>query len=474
MAEPSISRQFARWAHALRYEDLPPALVDKTQALLLHALTGGLLGARSRAAQDVVQLTLREEGRPDGASVFHSPHKASRIGATFANAELIHASFLFDSYRMLTHPGPVLVPAALAQAELEGRSGRDLVVALVAGYELVCRLADDFIPSTAARGFRPSPLYATLGAALSCGLLMGLDEDRLVTAIALATHFASGLNEGPRVGANELLIHEPQAARNGVFAAVMARAGHIKGAETSIEGRAGFYNAFTGSHTGELSHSFTGAKQVDMASITQGLGQTYKMLGFMFRIYPCPGYNQPVIELMGELCQRHAIAADDIAQVRVHMNTIETRYPSPAFPRHEDWQQPRVWDSTHYFAARVAVAGGFPVANGLPPGAPDSDPARETQARELMGRVRLVPEELRPMFSPAIAIELKNGQVHQGDYPYARMVWDLRTLRRRLQACEPGIEGGAARLDALTHMLSEAHQLESMQPLLALMKSWPA
>ena len=212
MAEPSISRQFARWAHALRYEDLPPALVDKTQALLLHALTGGLLGARSRAAQDVVQLTLREEGRPDGASVFHSPHKASRIGATFANAELIHASFLFDSYRMLTHPGPVLVPAALAQAELAGRSGQDLVVALVAGYELVCRLADDFIPSTAARGFRPSPLYATLGAALSCGLLMGLDEDRLVTAIALATHFASGLNEGPRVGANELLIHEPQAA----------------------------------------------------------------------------------------------------------------------------------------------------------------------------------------------------------------------------------------------------------------------
>ena len=165
MAEPSISRQFARWAHALSYEDLPPAVVDKTQALLLHAMTGGLLGARSRAAQDVVELTLREEGRPDGASVFHSPHKASRIGATFANAELIHA------YRMLTHPGPVLVPAALAQAELEGRNGRDLVVALVAGYELVCRLADDFIPSTAARGFRPSPLYATLGAALSCAVL---------------------------------------------------------------------------------------------------------------------------------------------------------------------------------------------------------------------------------------------------------------------------------------------------------------
>ena len=120
------------------------------------------------------------------------------------------------------------------------------------------------------------------------------------------------------------------------------------------------------------------------------------------------------------------------------------------------------------------MAGSFPVASGLPPGAPDSDPARETQARELMTRIRLVPEDLRPMFSPAIAIEVKNGQVHQGDYPYARMVWDLRTLRSRLQACEPGIEGGAARLDALTHLLSNTHALASVQPLLALMQSWPA
>lgn len=471
VAEPSISRSFARWACALRYEDLPPAVVDKAQALLLHALTGGILGANSRTAQDIVRTTLIEEGRPDGATVFHTNQRASRIGAAFANSELIHASFLFDSYRMLIHPGPVLVPAALAQAELEGRSGKDLLVALVVGYETVCRLADEFIPSTAARGFRPGPIFSTLGAALTCGKLMDLDEDRLVTAIALATHFASGLNEGPRMGSNELLIHEPQATRNGVFAAMMARAGHIKGAETSIEGRAGFYNAFTGSHTGQLSYSFTGRQQVDLASITDGLGSDYKLLDFMFRMYPCPGYNQPVIELMRQMREQHSIKAGDIAQVRIHMNWIETQYPSPAFPRFDDWQQPRVWETTHYFAARVAVCGDFPVANGFAPGGPDADPAKEEQARQLMPRVRLVPEKLRPMFSPAIAIELNNGQIFQADFPYERMAWTFSELSLRLQACRANMPGEPGRWDAMAGLVAQSNALPSMEPLLEQMRA---
>jgi 2-methylcitrate dehydratase PrpD len=470
LSDLSVSRRFARWASRLKFEDLPPAVIDKAQALLLHALVGGLLGANSSSARAVVEETLVEEGRSDGATVFHTDRRASRIGAAFANAELIHASFLFDSYRMLTHPGPVIVPAALAQAQLEQRSGQDLLVALVAGYELTCRLADEFIPSTAARGFRPSPLFATLGAALTCGLLMGLDEDRLVTAIALGANFASGLNEGPRTGSNELLLHEPQATRNGVFAAMMARSGHIRGSETSLEGRAGFFNAFTGNHTGELSYSFTGRRQVDPSSVTEGLGQHYKVLDFMFRMYPCPGYNQPVIELMRELCQRHALRAADIARVRIEMNWIETRYPSPAFPRYDDWQQPRPWETTHYFAARVAVAGDFPVANGRGPGASDEDATREAQARAFMPRVELVPQELRPMFSPAIAIECQDGRVFEGSYPYERMAWDSSQLLGRLQACAPGIDGGGERLATLADLVASVPRMVTLQPLLAFMQ----
>ncbi len=129
----SISRQFARWAAELRYEDLPPEVVDKVKALMLHALTSAVLGAPMAHAREPVRLTLAEEGKPDGATILFYGGKASRIVATYANTELMHTSRLFDSYRMLTHPGPVLIPSAIVNAELERRNGRDIITALAAG-----------------------------------------------------------------------------------------------------------------------------------------------------------------------------------------------------------------------------------------------------------------------------------------------------------------------------------------------------
>ena len=465
MDDPSISRQFARWAANVQYEHLPLDVVDKVKALLLHALVGGALGGKSAHAQDIVRLTLAEEARSDGATIFGVSGKATRIGAAFANSELIHSSSLFDSYRMLTHPGPVLIPAALACAELENRSGRDLIVALAVGYELVCRLSDDFIPSTAARGFRPSPIYCTLGAALVSGKLMGLNEDGLVAAIALGANFASGLNEGPRVGGNELMIHEPQATRNGVFAGLMARAGHIKGAEHSLEGEAGFYNAFIGNSKGRLSYSFKDHESVDMATIMSGLGREYKLLSFMFRIYPCAGYNQPVIELMREMKDRHRLHADSIQEVRVAMNWIETQYPSPEFPRFADWQEPRAGETTHYFAAHAAVNGGFPVAGAPPLGPTGIGLLQDEKVLAFMRRVKLVPEKLRPMFSPSISITMQDGAVHEGHYPYERMVWDFDQLVNRLADCQPGYPRGKAGFDSLVAQVRNVASLSTTDAL---------
>ena len=79
----------------------------------------------------------------------------------------MHATNQTDSYRMLIHPGPCVIPAALATAELIGANGPQLLTALAAGYEVQARIAGDFIPATQARGFRCSPIYGTLGAAIA-------------------------------------------------------------------------------------------------------------------------------------------------------------------------------------------------------------------------------------------------------------------------------------------------------------------
>ena len=466
MSQPSISRQFGRWAAGLRYEDLSPAVVDKVKALVLHGLTSVAFGTLNAHSREVVDLAIAEEGKADGATVLGDGRKATRVGAAFATAELMHASLLWDSYRMLTHPGPVLIPAAMVNAELEGKNGRDIITALVAGYEFSCRLCDKFIPSTAARGFRPSPIYSTMGAAMVTGKLMGFDENRLVATIALAANFASGLNEGPRSGGDELAIHEPQAARNGVFAGLMARAGHVKGSEKSIEGEAGFYNAFTGNNKGQLTYAFTGPLQFDPSAITQGLGQEYKLLTAMFRMYPCPGYNQAVINLMAELKSQHSIIADEIANVAIHMNWIETLYPSPAFPLYEDWQKARVGE-TKYFAAHAAVNGGVPVVGGRTFGPTGKQLASDQLVLEFMEKhITLVQEKDRPMFSPAIHVTMKNGTNYSGEYPYSRMEWDFQTLVDNLQSCVSGYPGGQTSFDKLVEITRQLDALKSVQPII--------
>jgi 2-methylcitrate dehydratase PrpD len=293
---------------------------------------------------------------------------------------------------------------------------------------------------------------------------MGLDEDDLVSAIAIAANFASGLNEGPRTGSGEMAIHEPQAARNGVFAGVVARAGHIRGAETSIEGEAGFYNAFTGNNRGEVSFAFTGPRHIDLSSVTAALGEEYKLLTVMFRMYPVAGYNQPAIDLMAEMKRQHALDPDKMAQVAVFMNWIETLYPSPAFPRFADWNVPRV-GSTHYYVAHAAVHGGYPMVGGRAQTSRAEASNEDRRVIDFMRRVTLVQERDRPMFSPAIRVTTADGNAYDGEYPYARMEWNFAQLVERHQDCLPGFPLGKAGHDALVSVVRNVDQLPSIDQL---------
>ena len=472
----SISRQFAHWAANLKYEDLSAEVVSKVKALVLHAMTSVVLGGPDPKSEHAYHFTMKEEGKPDGASILWFGGKATRIGATFANAETMHTSGLIDSYRMLTHPGPVLVPAALANAELEGKNGKDLIVALAVGYELVFRLCDEFIPATAANGYRPSPVYTTLGAALTTGKLLGLSEDGLATTIAFAANMTNALNQSSTEGGGDNAVHEPGSARTGVFAAMMAKETGAKGAEHIIEGPAGFYNSFVGSTTGAIKYSFhEGKTQVDMDSITAGLGKEYKLLTAMFRMYPFAAYNQPVIDLIQEMKIEHQFNHKDIERLDVHMNWIETLYPSPAFPRYPDFDEARN-DSgrgtTHYYAAHSAVNGGYPVIGGKTYGPTGWDLGADKVVDEFMRtKVHLIQEKNRAMFSPAVTITMKDGTKYTGDYPYhPRLEWTYDEVAKHLEDCLPGFALGEAGLKKIVATVSDLENHSSVQPLIDVVK----
>ena len=226
----------------------------------------------------VMEMTKREEPRPDGATLWVDGARVSRRGAAFANAKMMHATSQSDSYRMLTHPGPCVIPPAVASCEIDGGSGKDLITAVAAGYELETRIASDFIPTTQARGFRSSPVYGVFGAAVATGKVLGLDPGQMANAISLAATFSGGTGEGGRTEGQEATIHESNAAVNGITAALLAKDG-VRGADLALEGDAGFYNAFTGNNRGELSYAFEGPLSTDVDSVASSLGERYFLMG---------------------------------------------------------------------------------------------------------------------------------------------------------------------------------------------------
>ena len=456
MAE-ALARTYARFVSGLDYSDLPPAAVDKLKASLLHATFVSLVGAQTAHGKAAIELVKDEEANPNGATVLADGARASRSGAAFANSKLMHATNQTDSYRMLIHPGPCIIPAALATAEISEASGADLLTAMAAGYEVEARIAGDFIPATQARGFRCSPVYGTLGAAVTTAKLLGLDEDQTVTALALACTFAGGTTEGPRVSGREMLYHEPNATRSGIMAALLARE-NLRGSESCLEGDAGFYNAFVGNNRGELPYTFSanppgdgGPGTTDLAQTVEGLGERWELLHVTPKIYPTAGYNCPVIELTTRMRAAHDIPSEEIEHVTVEMNWLETTYPSPAFPN-TDRRMPGV-GSTHYFTAYTWTHGSYPpLRQRLDPGIDSADFDR--QVMSLQERVEVVGQRTRGSFAPRITVRTRSGEEVSDEFTGDELKWDFATVVDRLSPLFSQMDWPADKLQGLVDAVS--------------------
>jgi 2-methylcitrate dehydratase PrpD len=461
----------------LRLPDLPAVVVDKAKALVNHALTVAMAcsgteraGAARSAVLDAETLGTRRPGRGQGATLWVDGTRVTRVGATFANGVAVAVNNQCDSYHMLTHPGVLIIPAGIATAEGEGRTGAELIAALVAGYEVQCRVARDFIPSTPAHGFRASPVYGILGAAATTARLLGLDASATTHAIALAASFAGSLIEGQRTGARDADFAEAQAARNGVWAATLAARG-FQGAATALEGAGGFYHAFTGSHRGDLTYAFTGPLQADVGDVVAGLGERWEVLDVKFKIYPTPGFNQPVVWLASEMTARHRLTAEEIEHVTLEMNYLETLYPSPRFPR-PPASDGSGFGRTAYMVAATVVKGDYPVLerNVEDPRDPGAEIAADEAARiaALQRRVEVLGVVGRPIFAPRLTVEMKDGRRFVDEYSGRELMWDFARDARELRRFVPGLPISEGQYDRLVATIATLETAPSVDTLVSL------
>ena len=370
----SLSRELAAFVAGLRYEDLPAAVVDRAKGVTLEALSSALVAHDMPASRQALALMQEEEAGGGGAATaLCSGAKLTKAGAAFVNAETIFAGGKWDTFRMLTHPGTAILPAALVAAEITGCSGKAFLTGVAAAYEVMERMAAEFIPTVMSRGFHAGPVFGIFGAAIAAAKIQGLDAEQIHGAIAQCVNLASGNLEGVRSGGRSL--REGGAVRNALLAVALAKQG-TPGGETTLEGEAGFYHSYAGNNRGELRYSFTGDNRTDLAKITEGLGKDWIFLETLYRIYSTAGYNIAHVDVTARAVPR---AQHRLCRHRPHRGggqLVRDRIPEPAIP------DPRRSTASPKSAApsisppTARSRGGYPMLRGDCPA-----PARPTRPR---------------------------------------------------------------------------------------------
>jgi 2-methylcitrate dehydratase PrpD len=340
----------------------------------------------------------------------------------------------WDTFRMLTHPGTAIIPGALVAAEGERASGRDFITAIAAGYEVMERMAADWIPTVMARGFHAGPVFGIFGAAVAAAKIMRCDAEQVHAVISLCTNLA-GSNLESRA------LREGAAVRNAMLAVALAKQGRVGGGEAVLEGPAGFYHAYAGNNSGELTYSFVGDNRTSLDKLTADLGKSWMLLETLYRIYSIPGYNIAHVDVTAQLCEEHDIRHQDIDRIEAVVNWLETQYPSPAFPtqREDDAGDPRR-GSTRYYSAYGAVKRGFPMLPGEP------DPP---EVLELMKRVTIIPSHRMTLFGPRITIFTKDGKSYTRQATGREFIWDFDEEVRRIRGVIPGLPIAASQFERL-------------------------
>jgi 2-methylcitrate dehydratase len=223
----------AKYAVGLKYEDLPPDVVAITKRRILDAV-GGVYGAYNAPSMAILRSVLMSEGAKPESTIIGSGQMTDAANATIVNGSMIYYANFSDTYwsadKGYMHPS-TSISEALAVAERQHASGKDLILATVLAYEMQSRLADTFRWP----GFEQHTAGG-LAAAVAAGKLLGLNSEQMANAIGIgwAHSFIITGQYGVGYTSNEKDLGETAAAANGVLAALLAQKG-FTGPVTIIE-----------------------------------------------------------------------------------------------------------------------------------------------------------------------------------------------------------------------------------------------
>ena len=294
------SRKLAEFTSQLRYEDLPQDVIDTTKKCILDII-GVAIGGSNKPASEIWLDTLNSFGGPEEASLWMPGFpKMSYLYASCANAAFGHVLDMDDLHNSsITHLAVITVPAAIAMGERMGKSGQDIINAVVAGYDVGARIGDAINPS-AYWFWHTTGVAGNFSAAATAGKLLNLDAEQMNHCFGTAGSQAAGLWEFMYDGAMSKTVHVGKACMNGIIAAELASRG-FTGATRILEGDKGFVKAV--------------AKEYDLDALTRDFGQPYKVMTNSFKPYACCRHTHSANYAIQQLIKEKGLKAENVETI---------------------------------------------------------------------------------------------------------------------------------------------------------------
>ena len=318
----TLSQILGSYAYNFKYDHLPKEVIEKAKTCLLHDLGVAAASYDSEPVQVAIKAAGpifgkgdKKEGKKSScATVLVKGSKVPLGHAVFVNSVMFHSRTQEDTHMgALTHFGPNVIPISLALGESLHKSGREVIEAIVAGYQVGAAVGSVTAKESTAKGFRASSIYGQFGGAVAAGKLLHLREQQLAHAVSFAASFALGLNETWLAGTMDYAIQVGMAAANGLMAAMLAKEGG-EAAETALEGRAGFYRAYAG---------VEGMR----AQVEEALAKKYQIYDVTLKPFNVCAVNQSTVTTALNLLGKAPVDLKAVSKIAIRLNPVEAAYP---------------------------------------------------------------------------------------------------------------------------------------------------
>jgi 2-methylcitrate dehydratase PrpD len=297
----TYSETIGRFAGELKLADVPPAVVEKAKLVFLDTI--GIALASSTMDFGLMAINVaRKLGGPKASLLIGTSDRVAAANAVIANGTLAHGLDYDDTLEeAIVHTGCCAGITALAAGEEVGATGAAVLEAAIVGTEVLCKVGLVAPGKFHARGFHPTAICSTFGAAAAAGKLYGLNLNQWVDAFGLCGSQSSGIIEYLADGTWTKRIHPGWSAHGGVIATLLAKEG-FRGPAKVLEGTHGFFSAFGGKN------------DYDFEKILE-LGQRWEIPRLTFKSYPCGSISHPYMDCALRIKQKHSPHPDQIKEV---------------------------------------------------------------------------------------------------------------------------------------------------------------